>query len=98
MAVPMMDTAIAAMAEPYRLQFDIGDPGRDVHSVLALHAEGLHRVGFRRTADQKVASESDPDRCVGADAAVIAGELAVSNPPGGRVHRPGQSGLVGDAE
>src|ERR1019366_7974632 len=98
MAMPVSVPAIAAMREPDRLQFDAGDSGRDVQPGLALHADRLQCVGIFRPTDQEVAAETHPDRCVGADAAVIAGEIAVSNPAGRRVHRPGQSCLLGDAE
>src|SRR5260370_5957559 len=90
--------AIAAVAKTHWLQFDISYPGRDIQPGLALHADGLQRVGIRRAADQKVAAETDSDRCVGADATVIAREIAASNPPRWRVHRPGESGLVGETE
>src|ERR1035437_2129688 len=98
MAMPVSVPAIAAMRELDRLQFDIGYSGRDVQPGLALHADRLQRVGILRPPDQEVAAEPHPDRCVGADAAVIAGEIAVSDPAGRRVHRPSQSCLLGDAE
>src|SRR3981189_17963 len=87
-----------AGAGPERLQLDIGNSRRDVQPGLALHADRLQRVGILRTANQKVAAAADPDRRVGADATVIAREMATSDPPGRRVHRPGQSGLIGDTE
>ena len=86
------------MRESDRLQLDIGDPGRDVQPGLALHADGLQRVRIRRTADQKVAAETDADRRVGADPAVVTREIAASNPPSRRVHRPGKPGLLGEAQ
>src|SRR6202790_840034 len=88
----------AAAADPPRFRLDFGDAARDVQAGLALHAERLQRVGVLRTADQEVAAATNPDRSVGADAAVIAGEIARSNPPGRRIHRPAQPGLIGDAE
>src|SRR5882724_893161 len=69
------------MRELDRLQFDIGDAGSDIQPGLALHADGLQRIGILRPADQKVAA-ADPDRRVGADATVIASEIAASNPAG----------------
>src|ERR1700704_603577 len=87
-----------AMREPYRLQFDISDTGSDIQPGLALHADGLQRIGILRPADQKVAAAADSDRCVGADAPVIASEIAASNPGGGCVHRPGKPGLIGEAD
>src|ERR1019366_7318404 len=89
---------IAAMRELDRLQFDIGYSGRDVQPGLALHADRLQCVGIFRPTDQEVAAETHPDRRVGADAAVVAGEIAVSNPAGRRVHRPDESGLLGETE
>ena len=80
------------------LQLDAGDAGRDVQPGLALHADRLQRVGVRRPADQKVAAETDADRSIGADAAVIARELAAPDPTGRRIDRPGQPGLVGDPQ
>ena len=80
------------MAEPDRLQFDIGDSGRDVQAGLALHADRLQRVGILRTADQEVAAETDADRRIGADAAVIAGEFAASKPAGSARSPPTKTG------
>src|ERR1700730_3587539 len=90
--------ARTTVPKPERLQLDIGNSGGDVQPGLALHTNGLQRVGILRTADQKIAAAADPDRSVGADAAVIAGKIAASNPPARRIHRPAQFGLVGDAE
>ena len=86
------------MGEPDRLQLDIGYPGRDVQSGLALHADGLQRIGIRRAADQKIAAAADADGSVGADATVVAREIAASKPARRRIHRPGKSGLIGEAE
>ena len=86
------------MGEPDRLQLDIGYPGRDVQSGLALHADGLQRIGIRRAADQKIAAETDADGSIGADATVVAREIAASKPPRRRIHRPGKPGLMGEAE
>ena len=94
----VMMVVVAARREPHRLQFDRGDAGRDVQPGLALQADRLQRVGIRRTADQEVAAAANSDRGVGADAAVIAGEIAIADPRGRRVHRPAQFGLIGDAE
>src|ERR1700722_9136073 len=98
MVVAVMMVTIAAMREPHRLQFDVGHAGRDVEPGLALHADRLQRVGILRTADQEIAAAADPDRGVGADAAVIAGEIAAADPVGRGAHRPGQAGVVGDPE
>src|SRR6478672_13320500 len=98
MAVAMMKAAMTAMYEPDRRQFDVGDPGGDVQPGLPLHADRLQRVGICRTTDQKVAAETDADRSIGADAAIIAGEFAAPDPAGRRIHGPGQPGLVGDPE
>src|ERR1700730_15738406 len=87
--------AMSARHEQNGLQLDIRYPGRDVQPGLALHADGLQRIGIRRTADQKIAAETDPDRGVGADTAVIAREIAAANTAGRCVHRPGKFGLVG---
>jgi len=97
-AMVMHVPARTAMRKPDRLQFDISDTGRDVQPGLALHADGLQRIGILRSADQKVAAAAEPDRCVGADATVIAGEVAASNPAGRCVHRPGKPGLIGEAD
>ncbi len=78
MAMPVNMPARTATRKPDRLQLDIGDPGRDIQSGLALHADRLQRVGIRRAADQKVAAKTDADGSVGADAAVIAREIAAS--------------------
>ncbi len=61
-----------------RLQVNAGDAGGDVQPGLALHADRLQGIGIARTANQKVAAETDADRCVGADAAVAARERAAS--------------------
>src|SRR5580700_514939 len=87
-----------AAAEPDRLQFDVGDACRDVQTGLALYADRLQCVGILRTADQEGAAAADADRRVGADAAIIAGEIAASYPVGRRINRPGKSGLIGEAE
>src|SRR5260370_15429017 len=99
MAMPVVIMpARAVMREPDRLQFDIGYTGRDVQPGLALHADRLQRVGVRRTADQKIAAETDADRCIGADATVVAREFAASNPLRRCIHRPGEIGLASDTE
>src|SRR5258708_12310926 len=97
MAMPVMPVRTAG-PEPHRLQFDIGDTSGDVQPGLALQADRVQRVGLLRTANQEIAAATDADGRVGADAAVIAGEIAASNPGGRRVDRPAQPGLVGDAE
>ena len=81
-AIPVRVPARTATCELDRLQFDIGDAGSDIQPGLALHADRLQRIGILRPADQKVAAAADPDRCVGADATVIAREIAASNPAG----------------
>src|SRR6266704_1717117 len=86
-----------ALRKPDRLQFDIGDTGSDIQPGLALHADRLQRIGILRPADQKVAAAADPDRCVGADATVIAGEISASNPAGRCVHLPRKPALIGEA-
>src|ERR1700754_2962988 len=96
--VMAMTDVMPAAPERHRRQFEIGNPRRDVEPGLALYADRLQRVGILRTADQKIAPATDADRRVGADAAVIAGKIAASNPVGRRVHRPGQAGQLGDAE
>src|SRR5471030_3168603 len=88
----------AAMREPDRLQLDIGYSGRDVQPGLALQADRLQCVGIGRAADQEVAAAPDANRGVGANAAIIAGEIAASNPARRRIHRPGKPGLLGEAE
>jgi hypothetical protein len=98
MTMPVNVQARTATREPDRLQLDISDPGRDIQSGLALHADGLQRVGIPRTADQKVAAETDPNLRVGADAAVVAREIAATDPAGRCIDRPGKSGLIGEAE
>src|SRR5712672_1652035 len=98
MAMPADMPARTAMGEPDRLQLDIGYPGRDVQSGLALHADGLQRIGIRRAADQKIPAETDADGSVGTDATVVAREIAASKPARRRIHRPGKSGLIGEAE
>src|SRR5258707_11380599 len=76
----------------------MGSAGRDVQSGLALHADGLQCIGIRRAADQKIAAETDADGSVGSDATVVAREIAASKPPRRCIHRPGKSGLIGEAE
>src|ERR1700730_10131080 len=98
MMMPVVVPTMSAMRERHRLDFDGGYSGRDVQPGLALHADGLQRVGIGRTTDQKVAAETQPDRGVDADATVIAREIAAADPVGRRSHRPGQLGLVGDTE
>jgi hypothetical protein len=97
-AIPVHVLARTAMRELDRLQFDIGDAGSDIQPGLALHADRLQRIGVLRPADQKIAAAADPDRCVGADATVIAREIAASNPAGRCIHRPGKPGLIGEAD
>src|SRR3984957_3720806 len=89
---------VMPVAGPHRRQFDIGNSGRAVQPGLALHADGLECIGILRTADQKVATESGPDRRVGADAAVISREFAAFKPEGRCAHRPRKPGLIGKAE
>src|SRR5450432_4405995 len=96
--VVMVMSERTAMGETDRLQFDIGNAGGDVQAGLALHADGLQRVGILRTADQKIAAAADPDRRVGADATVIARQIATSHPAGRRIDRPGKFGLLGEAD
>src|SRR4051794_17191817 len=98
MTMPGVVPARTAIREPHRLQLDISDAGRDVQPGLALQADGLQRIGIRRTADQKIAAETDADRCIGADATIAAREVAASNRAGRRIHCPGNSGLIGKAE
>src|SRR5260221_14064388 len=81
-----------------RLQLDPGDPGGTIEPGLALHAERLKRVRVRRPADQEIAAATDADRRVGAEATVIAGEIAAADAAVRRIHRPGQLSLRGDAE
>src|ERR1700694_5776674 len=90
--------AMSAMREPHRLQLDIGYPSRDVQPGLALHADGLQRIGIRWTADKKIAAETDADGSVSADATIVAREIPASNLPRRRIHRPGKPGLIGEAE
>src|SRR5258705_13415207 len=98
MAMPADMPARTAMGDPDRLQLDIGYPGRDVQSGLALHADGLQRIGIRRAADQKIAAETDADGSVGSDATVVAREIAASKPPRRCIHRPGKPVRTGEAE
>src|SRR5260370_14254365 len=98
MMMPANVPASTAMGEPDRLQLDIGARGCDVQSGLALHADGLQRIGIRRAADQKIAAAADADGSVGSDATVVAREIAASKPPRRCIHRPGKSGLIGEAE
>src|SRR5216684_1544918 len=95
MAMPVM---MMVRTEPDRLQFDAGDAGRNVQPGLALHADRLQRVGIGRTADQKIAAATDPHRRIGADAAVIAREIAAPDAAARRIHRPGKSRLIGDTK
>jgi hypothetical protein len=60
MAMPADMPAGTSMDEPDRLQLDIGYPGRDVQSGLALHDDGLQRIGIRRAADQKFPPKPTP--------------------------------------
>src|ERR1700716_1211204 len=94
---PMVPNGSAAR-EPDLLQFEAGDAGGDVQAGLALHADRLQGVGILRPAEQKVTAPPDADRCIGADAAITAGEFAASDPAGRRIHRPGKLGLLGDTD
>src|SRR5277367_4299849 len=87
-AAVMTMVIIAAGTAAVRFQLDVGNTGGHIQPGLALHAERLQRIGVRRTADQEVAAAADPYRCIGADAAIISGEIAVSDPCVRRVHRP----------
>src|SRR5258708_10205397 len=93
MVVPVMPAP-----DPHRRKFDIGNSSRDVQPGLALHADWLDPIGILRTTDQKVAAETDPNRCVGADATVIAREFAAFNSVARCVDRPGKPGLICKAE
>src|ERR1700730_2615080 len=97
-AVMVMPVMMMARTEPDRLQFDPGDAGRDVQPGLALHADRLQRVGIVRAGDQKIAAAADPDRRIGADAAVIAREIAAPDAAVRRIHRPGKSRLIGNTK
>ena len=98
-AMVMMPVMVMAVVTDLdRLQIDTGNSGGDVQPGLALYADRLQRVGILRTADQKITAETDSDRGIGADAAVIAGELTTSNLAGRCVHRPGELGLLGETE
>jgi len=59
-AMVMHVPARTAMRKPNRLQFDISDTGRDVQPGLALHADGLQRIGILRSADQKLPPPPSP--------------------------------------
>src|SRR6185312_16924697 len=88
----------AAMAEADRLELEPGDTGRDIQSSLALHADRLQRIGVALTTDQEIAAAADADRRIGADAAIGAGEIAVTEPRVRCIDRPGELGLRGDAD
>src|ERR1700761_5142938 len=94
--VPVM--MVPTRTERHRLEIEAGDARRDIQSGLTLQADRLQRVGIGRTADQEIAAAADADRDVGADTAIAAGEFTISEPVGRRVHRPGELGLLGDAE
>src|ERR1700730_9022087 len=96
--MPARVPARTTVPKPDRLQLDIGNAGGDVQAGLALHADGLQRVGILRTADQKITAAADPARRVGADATVIARQIAASHPAGRRIDRPGKFGLLGEAD
>ena len=81
-----------------RLQLEAGDTGGDIQPGLALHAKRLQRVGVGRTADQEVAAETYANRSIGADAAVRTGEFAGRQRGVRCAHRPGELGLLGEAE
>src|SRR5258707_4461657 len=98
MAMPADMPARTDMGEPHGLQLDMGNACGDVQSGLALHDDGLQRIGIRRAADQKIAAATDADGSVGTDATVAAREIAASKPARRRIHRPGKSGLIGEAE
>jgi hypothetical protein len=67
---------VPARAELDRLQLEAGDTGGDIQAGLSLQADRLERVGVGGTANQEVAAAADADRCIGADAAIAAGEFA----------------------
>src|ERR1700682_4612571 len=99
MMMMMMPMVVpAAAAEANRLQLEAGAPAGDVQSGLALRADRLQRKGMGWAADQEIAAAADADRSVGADAAITAGEIAASEPAVRRIHRPGEFGLLGNAE
>ena len=74
------DVPVGPSCANHRLQFDVGDAGRDIQPGLALHADGLQRIGIGGPPTRKLPPNADPDRRIGADAAVIAGEIAASDP------------------
>src|SRR5215207_4588687 len=79
-ATVMAAMVVPARSELDRLQLEAGDAGRDVQSGLSLQADRLQRVGVGGTANQKIAPAADADRCIGADAAIAAGEFAAAEP------------------
>src|SRR2546429_8536538 len=97
-------TVMPAMVVPARtvaderLQLEIGDAGGDGQPGLALQADRLQRVGVGGATDQEITAAADPDRPVGADAAVITGEFAAADPAPRRIHGPGQPGPGGKAQ
>ena len=94
----MVMMPMAAMAEANRLKLKARDASRDIQSGLPLHADRLQPIGIAGAADQEVAAAADADRRIGADAAIAAGKLAVSEPCGRRTDGPGDPRLRGDAE
>ena len=98
MTVMVIMSAVAVTHVPDRHKLDACDSGGDVQSGLALQADGLQPIGILRTTDEEIAAETNPDRRVGADAAIVAGKFAASKPVGRRIHGPGELGLIGEAE
>lgn len=98
MVAAMMPVIFSAAREADRPQFETGDTGRDVQPGLALQADRLQRIGIRGAADEKITAAADADRSVEADAAIIPGQTAATEPAVRCIHRPGELGLLGDAE
>jgi len=59
---------------------------------------GCSRIGIGRTADQEIATAAETDGRVGADTAIIAGEIATADVAARRIHRPGKLRRFGEAE
>src|SRR5262245_52661284 len=86
------------MSKNHRLELEAGDACRHVQSGLTLHTDRLQRVSVARSAHQEIATAADADRCVGADAAILTGEPAETEPRGRRGDGPGELRLRGDAD
>jgi hypothetical protein len=81
-----------------RLEVEANDAAGNVHTGLALQAEGLQCKGVCRAANQQITATADDERHVAANTTVVAGEVAAADTLGRSMHRPGEARFRGYAK